>query len=122
FLRGRIKFRVGRRVDAERERLSSRGERLGSAPSESQIGGAMSRILTAAGVIVALALVTLGVTAAAPGAGQPRYLNAHASIKDRVNDLLDRMTLQEKVGQMDQIVIGKLRDTNPPADGDCNNA
>jgi beta-glucosidase len=32
------------------------------------------------------------------------------------------MTLEEKVGQMDQIVIGKLRDTTPPASGDCNNA
>ena len=32
------------------------------------------------------------------------------------------MTLEEKVGQMDQIVIGKLGDTNPPANGDCNNA
>ena len=31
------------------------------------------------------------------------------------------MTLEEKVGQMDQIVIGKLRDTTAPADGNCNN-
>jgi beta-glucosidase len=72
---------------------------------------------------VALAGIALGVTAAsAPGAGQPLYLDAHASIKSRVDDLLHRMTLEEKVGQMDQIVIGKLRDTTPPANGDCNNA
>jgi beta-glucosidase len=32
------------------------------------------------------------------------------------------MTLEEKVGQMDQIVIGKLRDTAAPVNGDCNNA
>src|SRR4051812_41424313 len=83
----------------------------------------MSRILTAAGATLALvAIVALGVTAAAPGAGQPRYLDKNAPTKDRVNDLLHRMTLQEKVGQMDQIVIGKLRDTTAPADGDCNNA
>jgi beta-glucosidase len=82
----------------------------------------MSRILTAAGGLIALAIATLCVTAAAPGAGQPRYLDRHASIESRVNDLLHRMTLAEKVGQMDQIVIGKLRDTTPPADGDCNNA
>ena len=84
----------------------------------------MRRMLTVCVVItVALVGVALGVTAAsAPGAGQPLYLNAHASIGSRVNDLLHRMTLDEKVGQMDQIVIGKLRDTNPPADGDCNNA
>ena len=53
--------------------------------------------------------------------GQPRYLDSHASVKDRVNDLLHRMTLEEKVGQMDQIVIGKLRDNTAPADGNCNN-
>jgi beta-glucosidase len=84
----------------------------------------MRRMLTVCVVItVALVGVALGVTAAsAPGAGQPLYLNAHASIGSRVNDLLHRMTLDEKVGQMDQIVIGKLRDTTPPADGDCNNA
>ncbi len=82
----------------------------------------MSRILTAVGATIALlAIVTLGVTAAAPGAGQPRYLDSHASVKDRVKDLLHRMTLEEKVGQMDQIVIGKLRDPTAPADGNCNN-
>jgi beta-glucosidase len=83
----------------------------------------MSRILTAAGALIAaLAIATLCVTAAAPGAGQPRYLDRHASIESRVNDLLHRMTLAEKVGQMDQIVIGKLRDTSLPPNGDCNNA
>jgi beta-glucosidase len=82
----------------------------------------MSRMLTAAGGLIALALATLFITAAAPGAGTPTYLDSHASINSRVNDLLGRMTLEEKVGQMDQIVIGKLRDTNSPANGDCNNA
>jgi beta-glucosidase len=84
----------------------------------------MRRTLAAIGVmIVALTGTALGVTAAsAPGAGQPRYLDARASIKDRVDDLLRRMTLAEKVGQMDQIVVGELRDTTPPANGDCNNA
>jgi beta-glucosidase len=82
----------------------------------------MSRMLTAAGGLIVLALATLFITAAAPGAGQPTYLDRHASVESRVNDLLGRMTLEEKVGQMDQIVIGKLRDTTSPANGDCNNA
>jgi beta-glucosidase len=84
----------------------------------------MRRTLAVTGVIVvALVALVMGTTAAsAPGAGQPRYLDARASIKDRVDDLLRRMTLAEKVGQMDQIVIGELRDTTPPASGDCNNA
>jgi beta-glucosidase len=37
-----------------------------------------------------------------------------------VADLMSRMTLREKVGQMDQIVVGKLRDHTNPAGGDCN--
>jgi beta-glucosidase len=82
----------------------------------------MSRMLTAAGGLIAFVLATLFITAAAPGAGTPTYLDSHASINSRVNDLLGRMTLEEKVGQMDQIVIGKLRDTTSPANGDCNNA
>jgi beta-glucosidase len=83
----------------------------------------MRRILLAVALAAgALAIATLVATAAAPAGGPPRYLDQRASINARVNDLLHRMTLEEKVGQMDQIVIGKLRDTNPPADGDCNNA
>jgi beta-glucosidase len=84
----------------------------------------MRRQLALSGVMaVALVSVALGMTAAsAPGAGDPLYLDSHASIRARVNDLLHRMTLAEKVGQMDQIVIGKLRDTTSPANGDCNNA
>jgi beta-glucosidase len=69
----------------------------------------MSRILTAVGgLAAALAIATLVVTAAAPGAGQPRYLDRHASIDSRVNDLLHRMTLAEKVGQMDQQLVDNL--------------
>jgi beta-glucosidase len=33
---------------------------------------------------------------------------------------MSRMTLREKVGQMDQIVIGRLRAAANPANGDCN--
>ena len=58
----------------------------------------MSRLLTVAGgLIAALAIATLTVTASAPGAGRPLYLDRHASIESRVNDLLHRMTLEEKV-------------------------
>ena len=47
--------------------------------------------------------------------GRPIYLNPSVPTQYRVNDLLRRMTLAEKVGQMTQIRVGKLR-------GDCNNA
>jgi beta-glucosidase len=83
----------------------------------------MHRILTTAcAAIVLVTIAALGLSASAPGAGEPTYLNANAPIDKRVKDLLHRMTLEEKVGQMDQIVIGKLRDTTQPANGDCNNA
>jgi beta-glucosidase len=82
----------------------------------------MRRISTAVVVLLAALVIAILAVSAAPGAGRPLYLNPHASISARVNDLLHRMTLEEKVGQMDQIVIGKLRDSTPPANGDCNNA
>src|SRR5438270_4750315 len=69
-------------------------------------------------ITVGLGLMGTPVTADAPHA----YHDHHQSIQTRVNDLLGRMTLQEKIGQMDQIVVGKLRDTTAPADGDCKNA
>ncbi len=72
-------------------------------------------------VVGALVMTLSGATLqAAPAAGQPAYLDARAPITARVNDLLGRMTLAEKVGQMDQIVIGKLKAASPPANGDCN--
>ena len=68
----------------------------------------MSRISTAVSVLLAVLVVaTLAVTAA-PGAGQPVYLNSHAGTPARVNDLLHRMTLDEKVGQMDQQLVDNL--------------
>jgi beta-glucosidase len=45
--------------------------------------------------------------------GRPIYLNPSVPAQYRVNDLLRRMTLAEKAGQMTQIRVGKLR-------GDCN--
>jgi beta-glucosidase len=72
----------------------------------------MSRISTAVAVLLAVVVVaTLAVTAA-PGAGQPVYLNSHPAIPARVNDLLHRMTLEEKVGQMDQQLVDNLTNTS----------
>jgi beta-glucosidase len=69
----------------------------------------MRRILLAVGVaFAAFAVATLSGTAAAPAGGPPRYLDQKASIHNRVNDLLHRMTLEEKVGQMDQQLVDNL--------------
>ncbi|HEY9472920.1 MAG TPA: glycoside hydrolase family 3 N-terminal domain-containing protein [Mycobacteriales bacterium] len=64
-------------------------------------------------------LVAAPAVRAAPRASGPLYLDRNAPISSRVEDLLRRMTLAEKIGQMDQIVVGALRDTTSPADGNC---
>src|SRR5919199_873994 len=71
----------------------------------------------AAAAAVQAPAVSHAEVAAAAG---PAYKNAAAPIATRVNDLLSRMTLQEKVGQMDQIVVGRLRAATNPGNGDCN--
>jgi beta-glucosidase len=80
-------------------------------------------------VAAVAATITTGVTAyvAVPGAavagdhpqgdgaqqssGAPLYQNAHAPIQRRVADLLGRMTLEEKVGQMTQAERANVGDT-----------
>ena len=92
----------------------------------------MRRAVSAAAVLAVAASVGVG-TSAAPAAPvkraapevavtatAPPYLNPRLSIRARVEDLLGRMTLDEKVGQMDQIVVGRLRATSDPGTGDCN--
>jgi beta-glucosidase len=55
------------------------------------------------------------VTTRAPAqasAGRPAYLNASLSVSARVADLLGRMTLPEKIGQMAQIEQSEVTDTS----------
>jgi beta-glucosidase len=78
--------------------------------------------VAAAACVVGLAAASSSVNAAPLAPSAPLYLNAGAPVAARVDDLLGRMTLAEKVGQMDQIVTGELRDTTNPATGDCTNA
>src|SRR4051794_39181075 len=81
-----------------------------------------------AGIAAALLLAAAAATGTAGAASKAAqrsqtratYLNPQARIADRVDDLLGRMTLEEKIGQMDQIVVGKLRAPSSPADGNCN--
>jgi beta-glucosidase len=66
--------------------------------------------------VLGVAVLIMSLTpAGGVAAGQEIYLDARASSERRVEDLLGRMTLEEKIGQMVQIRVGKLR-------GDCNNA
>jgi len=62
---------------------------------------------------VAVALTVSGLALTATGASaQSRYLDPNASISARVSDLLKRMTLEEKVGQMTQPAVVNIQ-------GDC---
>ncbi len=72
-----------------------------------------------AAVAVAAAVAVIGVTSGT-AASRAVYMDQSASIPARVHDLLARMTLKEKVGQMDQAVVGLLRDKTNPASGVCN--
>ena len=83
---------------------------------------ALTASVAAAACVVGLAAASGPVNAAPPARGTPLYLDASAPVAARVDDLLRRMTLAEKVGQMDQIVTGRLRDKTNPADSNCTNA
>jgi beta-glucosidase len=72
-----------------------------------------------AALAVAAAVAVIGVTSGT-AASRIVYMDQNASIPARVHDLLGRMTLKEKVGQMDQAVVGLLRDKANPANGVCN--
>ena len=63
-------------------------------------------------IALAIAMSALAVTAApASAGGRPAYLNARLPVQARVSDLLGRMTLPEKIGQMVQIEATQVTDT-----------
>jgi beta-glucosidase len=62
-------------------------------------------VIIATALAAAAATVTPGALAGPSQPAIPTYLDAHASIAARVHDLLHRMTLAEKVGQMDQQLV-----------------
>jgi len=73
------------------------------------------RVWTASRRVLPTALAALLVMASAvavAASGQPAYLDSHRPVGDRVADLLGRMTLPEKVGQMDQIEVVQVTDPN----------
>ena len=66
-------------------------------------------ILVGVGVLVAsLMPVVPASTSQAPAVDRPGYLNAGLAVERRVDDLLGRMTLEEKIGQMTQAERGAV--------------
>src|SRR6266567_4352226 len=70
-------------------------------------------IATVAGLGLVIAMPASAKTStAAAASARPAYLDPHRSVADRVGDLLGRMTLPEKIGQMVQIEVTQVTDTN----------
>src|SRR5262245_6531853 len=72
--------------------------------------------LTAGALAIApmIAISAFAVTASPASAGGGlAYLDARPPVQARVSDLLGRMTLPEKIGQMVQIEVTQVTDTNP---------
>src|SRR5438067_4342924 len=98
---------------------SARGQSVRTLPIRRLSMSTRHLSVAAACVAGLLAATPLGTVPQPRGAA---YLDPTASVSSRVEDLLHRMTLPEKIGQMDQIVVGSLRDSTNPADGNCRNA
>jgi beta-glucosidase len=100
---------------------------LPSTHEHKKAGGPLRRNVRKLSVFAALvsaAGLVFGATSASatPVITAALYLDHNAPIAARVESLMRQMTLAEKIGQMDQIVTGQLRDTSNPANGQCNNA
>ncbi|WP_052434055.1 beta-glucosidase [Streptacidiphilus melanogenes] len=67
-------------------------------------------------------LTGVGAAPAPAAARTPLYLDAKAAIPDRVADLLHRMTLREKIGQMDQEALVTVQGTCNWSGGALNDA
>src|SRR5258707_10624536 len=66
-------------------------------------------------VVIALMIATSAAAmtrTTALASGRPAYLNSHLPVAARVADLLGRMTLPEKIGQMVQIEATQVTDTS----------
>src|SRR5689334_19474836 len=101
--------------------------RLPSTRKHTKAGGPLrrhARTLSVVATLITGAALIFGATSAnaTPVITNSLYLDRTAPVPDRVESLLRQMTLAEKIGQMDQIVTGQLRDATNPANGQCTNA
>jgi len=73
--------------------------------------GPIAAVVVAVGLVIAMSASAIARTTAS-AAGRPAYLDANLSTQARVSDLLGRMTLPEKIGQMVQIEVTQVTDTS----------
>lgn len=74
--------------------------------------------LAAGAAVLVAGILTAFASGGSAAPSRPTYLDPHASTAARVNDLLGRMTLAEKVGQMDQQLVTTLTDPDSTRCGD----
>jgi len=74
-------------------------------------GGPIATAALAVGLMIAMSASVIARTSAS-AAGQPAYLDANLPTQTRVSNLLGRMTLPEKIGQMVQIEVTQVTDTS----------
>ena len=98
-----------------KDRIRDRVRRSGGMarlPLRSRRGLVIAAVTAAALVMATLASVSATATTTAPASGRAAYLNSGLSVQTRVADLLGRMTLAEKIGQMVQIEVTQVTDTS----------
>ena len=64
--------------------------------------------------VIALLLAAALGAQARNGSGKPAYKDASRPVEERVSDLLSRMTLEEKVMQLNQYTLGRNDNANNP--------
>jgi beta-glucosidase len=73
--------------------------------------GPITATVLALALLIAMSASAM-TTASTRAAGRPAYLDAQRPVQARVDDLLGRMTLPEKIGQMVQIEVTQVTDTS----------
>src|SRR6266536_2517108 len=73
--------------------------------------GPIAATVVAVGLTIAISASAM-TSPTASAAGRPAYLDAKLATQDRVSNLLGRMTLPEKIGQMVQIEVTQVTDTS----------
>jgi beta-glucosidase len=92
---------------------------LGDEIAATAAGAASPAAATLAGILLALTPFASTTATARPAHDQPLYKDPNASVEQRVDDLLSRMTLEEKIAQITCIWNRKQEILTPSGDFDA---
>jgi len=97
------------------DRIPDRVRQSGSTarlPLRPRRGPVIAAVMAAALIMATLASVSATATTTASASGRTAYFDSSSPVPTRVADLLGRMTLAEKIGQMVQIEVTQVTDTS----------